>query len=68
MLTVVFYFFIGEGSEKYVRPALEMEERKEEQKGVVRCFVAEVAGARDIHRCVSAVYGEHCMLVAIVRE
>ena len=36
----------GERSVKCVRPALEMEASKEEQRGVVRFFVAEVAATR----------------------
>ena len=36
----------GERSVKCVRPALEMEARKEEQRGVVTFFVAEGAAMR----------------------
>ena len=36
----------GERSVKCVRPALEMEARKEEQRGVIRFLVAEGAGTR----------------------
>ena len=42
----------GEHSVKCVRPALEMEASKEEQRGVVRFFVAEGAGTH-----MFAVYG-----------
>ena len=36
-----------------------MEASKEEQRAVVRFCVAEGAGTREIHRRMSAVYGEH---------
>ena len=36
----------GERSVKCVRPALEMEARKEEQRGVVRFLVTEAAATR----------------------
>ena len=45
-----------------------MEANKEEQRGVVRFLVAEGAGTREIHRRVSAMYGEHCMSLTSVRE
>ena len=45
----------GERSVKYVRPALQMETSKEEQRGVVRSLVAEGAGTREIHSRISAV-------------
>ena len=51
----------GKSSVKYVRPALETEESKEEQGGVVRFLVAEGAGTHEIHSLMSDVYGEHCM-------
>ena len=38
-----------------------MEAIKEELRGVVRFLAAECAGTREIHRRMSAVYGEHCM-------
>ena len=44
------YCFGGERSVKCVRPVLEMEANKEEQRGVVRFLVAEDAGTRQIHR------------------
>ena len=58
----------GDRSVKCVRPALEMEPRKEEQRGVVRFLVAEGAGTREIHRRMSAVYGERCMSLTSVHE
>ena len=57
-----------ECSVKYVRPALEMEASKEEQRGAIRFLVAERAGAREVHRLMSAVYGEHCMSLTSVHE
>ena len=56
--TQFFYCSGGELSVKCVRPALEMEASKEEQRGMVRFLVAEGAGTREIHRLMSAVYGE----------
>ena len=47
--TVVSYCSGGERSVKCVRPGLEMEASKEEQRGVVRFLVNEGAGTRDIH-------------------
>ena len=47
---------------------MEMEARKEEQRGMVLFLVAEGAGAPEIHRRVSAVYGEHCIPLASVQE
>ena len=44
--TVVSYCSGGERSVKCVRPALEMEVSKEEQRGVVRFLVAEGAVSR----------------------
>ena len=56
----------GERSVKCVRTVLEMEASKEEQRGVVRLFVSEGAGIREIRRRMSAVYGEHCMYLTSV--
>ena len=42
------YCSVGEHSLKCVRPALKIEENKEEQRGVVRFFVTEGAGTRAI--------------------
>lgn len=53
---------------KCVHLALEMEASKEEQRDVVCVLVAEGAGTRMIHRCMSAVYGEHCMYLATVHK
>ena len=58
----------GDSSVKCVRPALEMEANKEEQRSVVRFLVAESAGTREIHRRLSAVYFEHCMSLTSVHE
>ena len=44
--TVVFYCSGGERSVKCVRPSLEMEISKEEEKSVVRFLVAEGDGTR----------------------
>ena len=54
-----FYCSGGERSVKRVRPALEMEESKEEQRGVIRFLVAGCAGTHEIHRRMSADYGKH---------
>ena len=62
------YCYGGERTVKCVCPALEMEESKEEQRGVVRFLVAEGARTREIHRRMSAVYGEHCMSLTSVHE
>ena len=51
-----------------MRSALEMKASKEEQRGVVRFLVAEGAGTREIHRRLSAVYGEYCMSLTSVHE
>ena len=45
-----------------------MEASIEEQRGVVRFLVAKGAATREIHRRMSAVYGEHCISLTIVRE
>ena len=45
-----------------------MEGIKEEQRCVVRFLAAECAGTREIHRRMSAVYGEHCMSLTSVHE
>ena len=58
----------GERSAKCVHPALEMETNKTEQRGVVRFLVAEGAGTCEIHRRMSAVYGEHCMSLTSAHE
>ena len=52
------YCSAGERSVKCVRPALEMEESKEEQRAVVRFMVAERTGTREIHRRMPAACGE----------
>ena len=54
----------GERSVKCVRPALEMEASKEEQRGVVSFLVAAGVGTREIHLRMSAVYGDKCARVA----
>ena len=46
-----------------VRPALEIEAIKEEQRGVVSFLVAEGVGICKIHRRMSAVYGEDCTVL-----
>ena len=46
--TQLFYCSEGERNAKCVRPALEMEASKEEQRGVVRFLVAE--GAATCHK------------------
>ena len=51
----------GEHSVKCVRPALEMEASKEEQRSMVHFLVAEGAGIHEIQHRLSAVYGEHCI-------
>ena len=51
----------GECSVKCVCPAMEMEARKEEQRGLVRFLLAEGAGTHEVSR-MSAVYGEHSVL------
>ena len=67
--TQLFLYYSGvERSVKCVRPALEIEATKEEQKGVVRFLVAEGAGTREIHPGISAIYGEHCMSLTSVLE
>ena len=58
----------GERSVNCVRPALEMEASKEEQRGVVHVFVAEGAGTREIHSRMCAEYGEQCMSLTGVYE
>ena len=58
----------GERSVRCVRPALEMLASKEEQRGVVRFLVAEGAGTREIHRRMSAMYGEYFMSLTSVQE
>ena len=58
----------GERRVKCVRPALEVEVSKEEQRVVVRFLVAEDAGTREMHRRMSAVHGEHCMCLLSVHE
>ena len=60
------YWSGGKRNVKCVRFTLEMKASKEEQRGVVRLLVAEGAGTREIHRSMSAVYGEHCMSVTNV--
>ena len=45
-----------------------MEESKEEQRDVFRFLVAEGAGTCEIHRCMSAVYGKHCVSLTSVHE
>ncbi|XP_071447076.1 uncharacterized protein [Hetaerina americana] len=46
-----------------------MEASKEEQRGDVVCFlVAEGAGVHEIHRRMSAVYGQHCLSLTSVNE
>ena len=53
----------GERSVKCVCPALEMEASKEGHRDVVRFLVAEDAGTCEIHHPMSAVYGEHCIVL-----
>ena len=62
------YYSGGERGVKCVRPALEIEASKEDQRGPVRFFVAEAAGTREIRRRMSPVYGEHCMFLTSVHE
>ncbi|KAJ4446275.1 hypothetical protein ANN_12969 [Periplaneta americana] len=45
-----------------------MEAGKEEQRGVVRFLTAEEVEGREIHRLMSAVYGEHSMSCLRVLE
>ena len=65
---MILYCSGGERSVKCVRPALEMEARKEEQRGVVGFLVAEGAETRGFHRHMSAVYGEHCMYLTSIHK
>ena len=57
-----FYCSRGGHSVKRVHPALEMEACREEQGGLVCFLVAAGAGTREIHRRLSAVYGEQCII------
>ncbi|KAJ4435076.1 hypothetical protein ANN_23651 [Periplaneta americana] len=45
-----------------------MEASKQEQRGVVRFLTAEGIGEREIHRRISAIYGEHSMSCSHVLE
>ena len=58
----------GEHSVKCVHPALEMEIGKEEQRDVVHFLVAEGAATHEIHRRMSAVYGERRMSLTSVHK
>ena len=58
----------GDHSVKCVRPVLEMEPSKEEQRGVVHFLLAQGIGTREIDRRISAVYGEHSMSLTSVHE
>ena len=58
----------GECSVKCVRPSLEMEASKEEQRGVISFSVAEDAGTHEIHHRLSAVYGGHYTSLISVHE
>ena len=66
--TVFLFCSGGQRRVKCIRPELEMELSKKEERGVVRFLVGEGAGTRKMHRRIFAVYGEHCMSLTSVHE
>lgn len=58
-LKFIFYLFVSEHSEKYIRPTSKMEVSKEELGDLFS--VAKIARTCEIRYCMIAVYGEHCV-------